>query len=290
MVRNPVCRFWTACPAQTAMTTIFKKPAVIALHCSGSTGRQWSKLSEAITGRFTVIAPDLIGCGGTPMWGGEHPFTMADEAAPILKLIDAQAGPLHLVGHSYGGGVALYIAHVRPERIASLSLYEPTAFHLLRRLDPDEGAAFAEIRTVADEIGRDLTAGAYRRAARRFVDYWGGAGSWAGMQPQRQERFVRYVPKITLDFRALIEDTVPLAVYRRLTCPTLLMHGAQAPKPTLSIARALETAFPNAEIVEVAGAGHMGPFSHADLVCDMVNAHLGAAAGYAEAELWRKCA
>jgi pimeloyl-ACP methyl ester carboxylesterase len=113
------------------------KPMVIALHCSGSSGRQWNKLASALGDRCTLIAPDHIGCGATRPWSGDHRFCLADEAARILDIVDAQDGPIHLVGHSYGGGVALRVARERPERIASLSLYEPTAFHVLRSKDPD---------------------------------------------------------------------------------------------------------------------------------------------------------
>lgn len=73
-------------------------------------------------------APDMIGTRSAGHWTGGTPFTLADEAAPIIAAIERRGVPVHLVGHSYGGGVALYIAARHPERIASLTLYEPSAF------------------------------------------------------------------------------------------------------------------------------------------------------------------
>ena len=115
---------------------IGKRPVVIALHCSGADGSQWRKLSAALAPDFAVVAPDFIGANGAVAWHGQRQFTLADEAKRILSVIEASHEPVHLVGHSYGGAVALRVAMARPSCIASLSLYEPSAFHLLRELGP----------------------------------------------------------------------------------------------------------------------------------------------------------
>ena len=128
---------------------------------------------------------------------------------------------MHLVGHSQGGAVALRVACMRPTRIASLSLYEPTAFHVLKHMGEDGAAALAEIRELAADIDRGVVSGAYRVAAQRFVDYWNGAGSFAALKPQVQADMIRYAPKSGLDFRASIDERTPLAALRRLRIPTL---------------------------------------------------------------------
>src|SRR3954462_12885429 len=107
------------------------KPTVIALHCSGASGQMWRHLAALLGDRFSLLAPDLIGCGAAAPWNGAHDFTVADEAALTIGLIDASHGPVHLVGHSYGGGVALRVARERPSRIASLTLYEPSLLSVL---------------------------------------------------------------------------------------------------------------------------------------------------------------
>jgi len=47
---------------------------------------------------------------------GKHAFTLSDEAASVLSEIDAADEPVHLVGHSYGGAVALRAAIERPSK------------------------------------------------------------------------------------------------------------------------------------------------------------------------------
>src|SRR5688572_26868695 len=94
---------------------------VIALHCSGAGAGQWRKLGEALGSDHELIAPEHYGCDSVGPWTGEHAFTLADEAKRTIALIDNAPREVHLVGHSYGGGVALHVALRRPEKIASLT-------------------------------------------------------------------------------------------------------------------------------------------------------------------------
>ncbi|MER9864646.1 alpha/beta fold hydrolase [Mesorhizobium sp. M0185] len=102
-------------------------PLVIALHCSGGNGRQWRNLAERLDDSYRFIAPDLIGAPGGGTWTIAGAFHLADEAAGVLEMIDHRDG-VHLVGHSYGGGLALHTAAMRQDRLAGLSLYEPLPF------------------------------------------------------------------------------------------------------------------------------------------------------------------
>jgi pimeloyl-ACP methyl ester carboxylesterase len=249
---------------------------VIALHCSGGTGRQWQHLSQVLGPAFRVTTPDLIGCGDNSHWGGEKPFELSDEARPFVKLVDSWAGRVHLVGHSYGGGVALRIAVERPARIASLALYEPTAFHVLKATDDDGRAALEEIRALATEIGRHIVAGSYRAAARCFVDYWSGRGTFEALTPEAQCTIVRYIPKACLDFRALIDERTPLVAYRRLHVPLRLMCGEYAPAPTALLARKLAAVMNPGALRIIPGAGHMGPTSHIESVVKTIVDHIAA--------------
>jgi pimeloyl-ACP methyl ester carboxylesterase len=262
---------------------IRSKPAVVALHCSGSSGRAWRHLAAALGERFALIAPDLIGCGATPHWSGEHPFRLADDAAPLVDIIDALGAPVHLVGHSYGGAVALRAAVERPHRVASLSLYEPTPFFVLKSMGPDGAAALAEIRALAADVDRAVVRGAYKMAARRFIDYWNGDGTWTALKPEVQAELIRYVPKACLDFRALIDERLPLVAYRRLRAPLVLVRGEHALQPTDLIVRKLVDVMRPRMVEVVPGAGHMGPFSHAQAVADAIAAHLRQNAGMTEA-------
>ncbi|MER8601853.1 alpha/beta hydrolase [Mesorhizobium sp. M1339] len=243
-------------------------PLVIALHCSGGSGRQWRALLERLDDTFRFSAPDLIGAPGGGTWTGSAAFRLADEAAAIIEMIDRHEGLVHLVGHSYGGGLALHIAAKRPHRIASLSLYEPSAFHLLRELESEGHEALGEILGIAGAVQDGLINGRYQTATARFIDYWGGDGAFAAMKPELQVALVRFLPKASLDFQALIHESTPASEYARFGFPVLVLRGEFAPVPTQLIARELVSRVPTAIGAIVPGAGHMGPLTHANLVAD----------------------
>lgn len=260
------------------------RPPVVALHCSGADARQWRKLGQALDCRFKLIALDGYGCESTGAWSGEEPFTLAHEARRVVELIDRRGSAVHLVGHSYGGGVALRVAIERPAAVASLALYEPSAFHLLGELGPAGFAGREEVIAVARAVSHGVVSGDYHAAAGRFVDYWNGAGAWAGLTADARGALLRWLPKAPLDFRALLLERTPLVAYRRLAIPTLILCGEHAREPSRLIAEALARVTPGARLSMVAGAGHMGPFTHAAEVNDLIAAHLEAASAPRDAE------
>lgn len=249
-------------------------PIVVALHCSGAGGYEWRHLTRVLGQRFQLIAPDLIGCGAAAPWTGTSPFTASDEAVRVVDIIDAAEGPVHLVGHSYGGAIALRAALERPARIASLAVYEPMALHVLKTAGADGRAALEEITAFAASIDRAVLCGAYWAAAELFVDHFNGAGAFAAMEPVAQASVVRYIPKACLEFRALSEEPASLADYRRLNFPTLLLVGDHAAEPERLIGRQLAKAMTFASRRTVFGAGHMGPFTHQTIVNAMIADHI----------------
>jgi pimeloyl-ACP methyl ester carboxylesterase len=246
---------------------------VIALHCSGASAAQWRHLSEMLDDRFDLVAPEHYGCRATGPWTGTHAFTLADEAARTLAIIDAAEGKVHLVGHSYGGGVALHVAIERADCIASLTLYEPSAFYLLKHI-PCGADALAEIVAIAHKAGAGVVTGDYRGAAAAFVDYWSGEGAWRALRPELQHSLTQWAPKAPLDFAALIEEPTEASAYDRLRCPTLIIRGEHAPRPTRLIAETLPQLLPNARLTVVGGAGHMGPLTHAGEVNALIVRHV----------------
>jgi len=82
------------------------------------------------------------------------------------------------------------------------------------------------------------------------------------------------VPKAPLDFRALIDETTPASAYAHLRFPALIMRGEHAPAPTRLIAETLPILMPAARLAVIAGAGHMGPLTHAPEVNAAIVQHI----------------
>ena len=240
---------------------------VVLLHSSASSGRQWRPLAEALADRFHVVAPDLYGYGRTGAWPAETPLTLSDEAALVRAAIDAsaarQTSTLHLVGHSYGGAVALRFALENPERIRSLTLIEPVAFHLLRDGARSDRALLGEVALLARAVSDAVAAGAPDRAMAHFVDYWNGAGAWARLAAETRDQLTARAQKVALDFAAVEAERTRLDAHRKITAPGLVLLGTESPRPTRRIAAMLAATLPSARHQAIAGAGHMAPLTHA---------------------------
>jgi len=246
------------------------QPHVIALHCSGASGSQWRHLRRMLPDHTPLWCPHFIGSPWTGHWSGQRAFTLADEAAPIVAMIDSLGARVHLVGHSYGGAVALRVARERPNRIASMVLYEPTALHVLSAAGPEGRAALDEVGPLSAALDRLILAGDHRTAARQFVEYWNGPGAWPALREETQADVIQYMPKACLDFRALRFERTPLAVYRHFRFPVLLLTGQHTRALTRLIARQLARSLQFALPQTVDGAGHMGPVTHPDAVAALM--------------------
>ena len=262
---------------------------VIALHGSGASGGQWRRLGETLGARYELIAPSFYGCGSTGAWRGERAFSLEVEARRIIAILDGFGSPAHLVGHSYGGAVALEVARARPGLVASLSLYEPSSFHLLRQLGGRAAAELLQIEAVAGTIRAGLVNGSYRTAAAAFVDYWRGAGTWESLWPEARERLIDGLPTAALGILALIEHEMPEAAYGRIRCPALIVCGEHARAPSRLIAEELARRLPCGLLETLPGAGHMGPLTHPGevnrLVVGCIRANPARAAGHPGATL-----
>lgn len=249
------------------------KARVIALACSGSSGSQWRRLADALGSGRALLTPEHSGPGIAARLAGGS-FTLAHEAARCVRLIDASDDSVHLVGHSYGGGVALQAALARPDRIASMTLYEPAAFHLLDELGADGAAGFVEIAAIARRVRDAVKAGEHAGAAAAFVDYWNGQGTWEKLSEHVRAALTRWAPKAPLEFAALMNAQTVLEDYAAFDFPILVLRGEHAPLPTRVIADALPDAMDCGRVEVIAGAGHMGPMTHADAVSARIVAHI----------------
>jgi pimeloyl-ACP methyl ester carboxylesterase len=252
---------------------------VVALHCSGSSGRQWQPLAGMMGQEYCLTTPDLFGCGSGEQWAPERPFAVKDDTAPVIDLIDRLNGPVHLVGHSYGGAVALRAALAREDRVASLSLYEPMVPHVLKSMGPDGIAAWHELQMLFADVNRAVHEGAYSRAAQRFFDYFNGALTWTAIKPEGRIALLHYIPKVRLESRAVMAERTPVSTYARLQIPTLLMYGERTRPALALITRKLAEIMQSASLHVVNGADHMAPLARAADVHALIGRHIATAGG-----------
>lgn len=252
------------------------RETVLLLHGTASSGGQWRSLAEAMPSGWNVFAPDLYGYGEAGAWQGEGAFTIAAEAAQAESVLGASPERIHLVGHSYGGVVALRLAAQWSERLASLVLIEPVAFHLLR--DAPAGSSdqrlLGEVQQIAELVWRSVANGDYRGGMAGFVDYWNGDGAWLQAKPEQQTALIRRLPKVALDYWAALGESLQAEAYGQIGAPTLILSGSRSPQTARRVTAIVGECLPNCRGLTIEGAGHMLPLTHKDAVNTAVLEHL----------------
>lgn len=240
------------------------RPTVVLLHSSASSARQWDALIRLLQPRFRVHAIDLHGHGAQPRWQGAAPFALADDAALVAPLL-ADAGSVHLVGHSYGAAVALKAASLHPHRVCSLVAYEPVLFRWLIEEQPRPDATWDAI-AIAEAVRNRMARNREDLAAQCFIDYWSGPGAWDAVPETRRISISGRMRSILQQFDALIREPLSRADVAALRMPALFLSGAHTVRATRHLAQRLRAALPAASHVVLPDMGHMGPITHADEV------------------------
>ncbi|MGM0480438.1 MAG: alpha/beta fold hydrolase [Pseudomonadota bacterium] len=228
---------------------------VVLLHSSQSASSQWRSLIQQLNGQVHLIAVDLLGYGQAPVAEQQPHFRLANEVGRIQAAL-AQLGfsqPVIMVGHSYGGALALKMAADGSVAIKTLALYEPVSFHVL----PEDSPGMTEIREVNEAMhGKDA-----RSCTRTFVDYWNQPGYFDALPEKIQALMIGQAGKVALDFDALLGEPLQLEDYAQIQQPVLLMTGEFTRRSAKAVVKALTSVLPKVEKMELA-AGHMGPLTH----------------------------
>jgi pimeloyl-ACP methyl ester carboxylesterase len=239
---------------------------VLCLHSSLSSHKQWLPLSGCLSEDYQVWLPDLLGYGSSQQVESQASIqhSLADEAAALLRQLpqEVQQQPIILIGHSFGGAVALHLARTARLKLKAVILFEPVAFHILAAsTSPEAISLTAEVVALAEQM---LTLGA-EDAARLFVDYWQQQDYFKQLPLRMQLQMARQVWKVPHDFHALITESASLLDYQQIAAPILLLRGKQSRDSALMITTLFAEIWPRA-CVETLDTGHMGPVTAANAV------------------------
>jgi len=233
---------------------------VVLVHGSMGSKEQWRPLATELSKEFQVVTFDLLGYGQSPWPASPPSYCLADESQHLLFILDQiQSGdaPYHLVGHSYGGAVALaHACHFR-EHIKSLTLIEPMSYHLL----PKDHPLLLGSQMMIQELTADIEKGNAISAARKFIDLWMAPGSFDRRGEQEQEILAKGVKKMVFDFYSAASEPISPEDISDLTMPLCLITGKKSPPYSISISEVVAEAVRQRQLHHVEG-GHFAPFTH----------------------------
>jgi lipase len=180
-----------------------RPPQILAVHGLTGHGLRWQTLATRHLPEFAIVAPDLIGHGRSS-WVA--PWNIDANVGALAGLLDAEAdGPVVVVGHSFGGAVALNLAASRPDLVAALVL-----------LDPAVGLDGNWTRDIADDMFASPDYTDREEARSEKVN-----GSWGDVDPEELDR--------ELD-EHLIEQPNGRVGWR-LSMPAMLSYWSELSRP-----------------------------------------------------------
>jgi pimeloyl-ACP methyl ester carboxylesterase len=240
-------------------------PRLLLLHGYASNAQAWRAVIDRLDGRFRMAAADMVGFGWSSRTSGQ-PLTGDAYAERLVGVLDALDWPrAHVVGQSWGGGLAQRLAASHPDRVDRLVLVatvDPSQTLWLGTGGLRLGIRFPWLARLAVARAQRVAARAAgvrpRELARGYVDPLRLAGTGAFL-----DRFVaEHATSSHLDLA-------------RITAPTLVIGPLEdrvvAPETTRSVAARI----PGARYVAVPGAGHSVASEQPELVASLIAEFLG---------------
>jgi pimeloyl-ACP methyl ester carboxylesterase len=256
--------------------------SVIALHCSLGSGHQWGRLAEELASRHQVITPDISGYGSNDVGRFLLPITMAEELDLLSDRLGEAIGPIHLVGHSYGGALAFKIATDSPlaSRVRSLTLIEPVLPTMLMESESDR-RLYEQFVCLAQAVCKDLCKGSSSEAVEKFLVFWKGSGPTEQLSSNALVRMMEHAEKLAYEFRAILGERNVTVAAAAIRVPTLLVSGGLSPYLTQRVVWRLASTIPGAKVRHLPAAGHMLPISHAAMINPDIAQHIARADEFA---------
>ena len=250
-------------------------PTVVLVPGSCSTGAAWRPVMAAWNGRFRCVTTSLLGYGGT----AERRDPKAPNIEPEIDVIEAvirrTGGPVHLVGHSFGGSVALATALRKRVAIASLSIVEAPVAPLLRHLG--EHAHYASFRRMTEIYFAAHARGEAEAVAEMIDFYAGGAGTFASWPPRLRAYAIETTHVNIVDWScgyAFPESAEQVAA---LDIPALVLWGGASPAAVQRANELLADHIPRSRRMTIAGAAHFMIATHVNEVAAAIARHVEAA-------------
>jgi O-succinylbenzoic acid--CoA ligase len=239
---------------------------VVLLHATLSSSDQLLGLGRRLADRSHVVLIDRRGSGGSSMTE-PAPVDVARHVADVIAVVDALGiGATTLVGHSFGGVVALETAVLHPARVTSVVAWEPPFMPLAPRR-VREGMA-----RIGDDVAAAYAAGGAEAAARLFLETVSGAGAWDRLHPRQRDAIGRAGTGALAD--VAMGGLTPGGL-ERIACPTLILTGEVSERFYRPIADAVAKRIGAAATrVHLPDLRHMAPITDPAAVADAVLTHL----------------
>ena len=259
-------------------------PTVVLVPGSCSTGAAWRPVVAQWENGFRCVTTSLLGYGGTAERRTALDADIAHEAEALEAVIRRAACPVHLVGHSFGGLAALAVALRKRVPLLSLTIAEAPAAEILRPMG--EYRHYLAFRNMTDAYFIAFHAGD-KTAIEQMIDFYAGAGTFAGWPPRVRDYAAETTPVNLLDWASAYGFELTPALLATVEIPALVLWGEASHPAAKRANQILGQCIPNAAVAEIAGAAHFMISTHAGDVAGIVAQHVARAERKSAAVLYQ---
>ena len=237
-------------------------PVAVLLHATLSSGEQLMPLARRLADRYRVLLIDRRGTADSPMLE-PAPVPVARHVADVVEVLDAfGVDRAIVVGHSFGGVVALRLAAEHGDRVDGVVAWEPPYLPVAAARVRDGMAA------LAGEMDEAFASGGSEAAAHRFLDAVSGPGAWDRLHPRQRTSIARQ------GAGALADAAMPglsAGGLEHISAPTVIATGGASDPFYTPIADMLaERIGAAATRVDLPGLAHVAPITDAATIADLV--------------------
>jgi pimeloyl-ACP methyl ester carboxylesterase len=246
-------------------------PTIVLVPGSCSTGAAWRPVIGAWNGQFRCVTTSLLGYGETAERRTSRDASILHEVDVLESVARKTGGPVHLVGHSFGGLVALALTLRNRVSLASLAVIEAPAAELLRE-NGDHGDYYA-FRRMTECYFANFEGGNLE-AITTMIDFYGGVGTFASWPPRVRAYAIETTAVNILDWRSAYSFPLSAAALAAIEVPVLVLRGG-ASHPAVQRANALLAEYiSRVALVTIDDAAHFMIATHADRVGRLISQHV----------------
>jgi pimeloyl-ACP methyl ester carboxylesterase len=247
-------------------------PTVVLVPGSCSTGAAWRPLISAWDNRRRCVTTSLLGYGKTAERRTAHDTSISHEADALEWVIRrASGGSVHLVGHSFGGLVALAVALRNRVRLASLVIIEAPAVELLQ--ERGEQQLYRAFRHMTEAYFAAYENGDAEAIA-AMIDFYGGADTFASWPPRVRAYAVQTTAVNILDWASAYGFPLSAAALATIEIPTLVLRGGASHPAMQRVNGLLFECMNGAGLATIDGAAHFMIATHAGKVGRLIGEHV----------------
>lgn len=227
---------------------------VVLLHGFGGSAYSWREVMPELARSYRVVAIDLNGFGYTERPKSRESYTREGQGKLVLGVLDALGiDRAHIFGHSYGGGLTLYLASRHPERFRSMVLVDSSA----PTYSDDRRNRAAGLRPLAELFVRSvaLRPGMIRKALLR--SYWDDSKVTPELVQAYLDRLrIEGVGHAYVGLTALAKPGERVEL-KKIGVPALVVWGAHDVVVSPAGGRRAAELMPRAEFVLLENSGHV---------------------------------